>query len=204
MNTQTPVLTYTYIEVQALLSLIREADIARLLQIYRVLGCEARAGLDANDVLSEVVCKVLAMERAWPKDQNALAYLVETGRSIISNAEKKHVREVATDPVLMEEAEVDPHADDLWMQVVTPPSDIQLAQHQTYVTLDQWIDKIKKLFVGDEDATCFLTQKLAETKKAAILIACKFTDQIYRNVEKRIKDKVRNRFPQGLPWWEID
>lgn len=202
MDTQTPGLTYTYTEVQALLASIRKTDIARLHQIYRVMGCEARAGLDVNDVFSEVVCKVLAMERTWPREQDTLAYFVETGRSIISNGEKKHVREVATDPAVMDETAVDPHAAAPW-RVVTPALDIQLAQCQADATLDQWLGKIKELFIGDEDATCFITQKLAEMKKAAILIACKFTDQVYRNVEKRIKDKVRKGFPQGLPWWEI-
>lgn len=203
MNTQTSGLTYTYIEVQMLLNSLSKADIARLLQIYRGMGCEQRSGLDAHDVFSEVACKVLAMERAWPREVDPLAYIVETGRSVISNEEKKYVREVATDPDELTRNEVDSRASKPRMEVVTPSPDIQAAQCQTDATLDDWIGKIQELFVGDKDATCFISQKLAEMKKAAILIVCKFTDQSYRNVEKRIKDKVRKRFPKGFPWWEI-
>ena len=200
MDTQ--ILELTYIEVQALLNSLSEADIARLLQTYSVMGCEPRAGLAAHDVFSEVACKVLAMERAWPRDVDTLPYLVETGRSVISNEEKKYVREIATDLEVIDRV-VDPHAIEPWMEVVAPSPDIQAAQLQTGATLDEWVGKVQELFVGDEEAKCFITQRLAEMKKAAILHACKFTDQTYRNVEKRIKDKVRKRFPKGFPWWEI-
>jgi uncharacterized protein YeaO (DUF488 family) len=203
MDTQTTGLTYTYIEVQELLNSLSEADIARLLQIYRVMGCGPRAGLDAQDVFSEVACKVLAMERAWPREVDTLAYLVGTGRSVISNEEKKYVREVAADPDVIDGVEVEPHAAEPWMDVVAPSPDIQAAQCQTDATLYEWIEKIQELFVGDENAACFIAKKLEEMKKSAILLACGFTEQVYRNVEKRIKDKVRKRFPQGFPWWEI-
>lgn len=203
MDAQTLGLTYTYIEVQALLISLSESDITRLLQTYHVMGCEPRAGLAAHDVFSEVACKVLAMGRAWPREVDTLPYLVETGRSVISNEEKKHVREVAADPDVIDGVEVEPHAAAPWMGVVSPSPDNQTAQCQTDATLDEWTGKIQELFVGDEDATCFITKKLDEMKKAAILLACEFTEQVYRNVEKRIKDKVRKRFPQGFPWWEI-
>ncbi|MEZ0122110.1 MAG: hypothetical protein AB9Q23_09960 [Candidatus Reddybacter sp.] len=201
MDTQT--LELTYIEVKALLISLSEADKARLLQIYHVMGCEPRAGLAAHDVFSEVACKVLTMERAWPREVDTLPYLVETGRSVISNEEKKYVREVATGSEVIDGIEVDPHAAEPWMEVVAPSLDTQAAQLQADATLVEWVGKVQELFVGDEDAKCFITQKLAEMKKAAILLACKFTDQAYRNVEKRIKDKVRKRFPKGFPWWEV-
>lgn len=203
MDKQTEGLTYTYIEVQALLTSLSEADIACLLQSYRIMGCEPRAGLSAHDVLSEVTCKVLASDRAWPRTVDTLPYLVETGRSVISNEEKKYVREMSTDPNEIGEYEVDTPTAESWMEVVVPSPVLLVAQCQADTTLDEWIGKVRELFVSDEDAMCFITQKLAEMKKAAILLACKFSDQTYRSVEKRIKDKVRKRFPRGIPWWEI-
>lgn len=204
MDTQTAGLTYTYIEVQTLLTSLSKADIARLIQSYRAMGCEPRAGLTAHDVISEVCCKVLAMERAWPREVDTLAYLVETGRSVIANEEKKYVREVATEPGDMEGVEVDQNAADPWMGIVAPSPDNQAVRSHSDATLDEWIGKIQELFAGDEEAICFIAKKLEEMKKAAILLACEFTDQIYRNVEKRLKDKVRKRFPKGLPWWEFE
>ncbi len=55
------------------------------------------------------------MERAWPQEVGTLAYLVETGRSVIANEEKKYVREVATEPGDMEGVEVDQNTADHWM-----------------------------------------------------------------------------------------
>ncbi|TNE75240.1 MAG: hypothetical protein EP334_10670 [Gammaproteobacteria bacterium] len=202
MDKQTKELTYTYLEVQALLSSLSEADIARLLQSYRIMGCESRAGLAAHDILSEVTCKVLASDRAWPREVDTLPYLIATGRSVISNEEKKHVREVSTNPSEIGEYEVDTQTAGLRMEVVAPP-EFQAAQCQADAILDEWVEKVRELFVSDKDAMCFITQKLAEMKKAAILLACQFSDQAYRSVEKRIKDKVRKRFPEGIPWWEI-
>lgn len=198
MSTQTEAATYTYIEVQALLASISEVDIARLLQTYRVLGCEARSGLTAQDVFSEVCCKVLALERAWPRSVATIAFLVETGRSVVANEEKKYSRHVSSDPDDMNEDDAE-----VLRNGVFPSPDTQIAQDQSETKLEEWITRIEELFASDEEAKCFITQKLAAMEKAAISLACKFTDQVYRNVEKRIKDKVRKRFPKGIPWWEI-
>lgn len=204
MDTQTAESNYTYIEVQTILNSLSEANIARLLQIYSVMGCEQRAGLASRDVFHDVTCKVLAMERAWPREVDPLAFLVETGRSVISNEEKKYVREVVTDPEEMDRDKIDPQTSEPWMEDAVPAPDVQVVLSQSNTKLDEWVKKVQELFADDEDATCFITKKLSELKKAAILLACKFTDQTYRNVEKRIKDKVRKRFPKGLPWWEIE
>jgi hypothetical protein len=80
----------------------------------------------------------------------------------------------------------------------------QLEQSGSSNCLLEWITKIQNLFEQDKDASCFINQKLAEQKKKKILILCEFTEQVYRNVEKRIKDKARKRFPNGFPWWEIE
>jgi hypothetical protein len=203
MNIQTPELTYGYTEVQKLLGSLSDADNTRLLQIYRTSGCEQRAGLTAHDVLSEVVCKLLAMERTWPREVETMPYLVETGRSVISNEEKKRTREIATDPELLDRDEVNPHTSVTWVEATHPSPATQATQCQADLNIEEWVCMMKELFYGDDDATCFIKKRLSDFKKAAIIVACNFTDQTYRNVEKRIKDKVRKRFPQGFPWWEI-
>jgi len=71
-------------------------------------------------------------------------------------------------------------------------------------SVSEWVEKILQLFISDKEATCYLKQKLESIKKAMILTICEFNEQIYRNVEKRIKDKARKQFPKGIPWWEID
>lgn len=201
MEAKTENLTYT--EVQELLRSLSESDRARLLQIYRTDGCEQRAGLSAHDVLAEVVCKVLAMERVWPRGIDTLPYLVTSGRSMISNAEKKYSREITTDPLEIDKGNVESHTTNHQLETVvhTPENTAEMCQSNEII--DKWIVKIRELFADDKDATCFITQKLAALKKATILNICKFTDKVYRNVEKRIKDKVRKKFPKGFPWWEI-
>lgn len=191
-------LPYTYSEVQNRLAALSKADVARLLQAYSVLGCEVRAGLAPEDVLNQVCSKALSLKRPWKHDLEAIPYLLESGRSEISNEEKKYSRNVFTESDQMEgEGGILPIA------LSHPSPEVQFAKQQSDTLLTEWMKKIQDLFVDDVDATCLITQKLAELKKAAILLACKFTDQIYRNVEKRIKDKIRKRFPKGFPWWEL-
>lgn len=203
MDIQTLGSNYTYAEVQARLSALSEADIARLIQIFGVMGCESRAGLSANDVISEVVSRVLSMERQWPRDVGILPYMVQTGRSVVSDEEKKYVREVKAAPEQIEGESVGSNIANHGMRATKPSPDSQISQMQREKIITVWIEKIQTLFAGDEEATCFIAQKLAALKKAAILIACELTDQTYRNVEKRIKDKARKKFPNGLPWWEM-
>lgn len=189
---------YTFSEVKKRLDGLTEADITRLLQAYSVMGCEARAGLASRDVLHEVCRKALALDRVWPRHLEAVPYLIESGHSEISNEVKKYSRHVFTESDQMEgEGGIHPLA------LAHPSPEAKLAQYQSETQLADWIKKIQDLFANDGDATCYITQKLAEMKKAAILLACRFTDPIYRNVEKRIKDKIRKRFPKGFPWWEL-
>lgn len=197
---------YTEIEVQDLLDSLREADIARLFQIYRTLGCSARAGLSEHDVLGHAISQALSQERPWPRDLNAISYLKQSGRSIISNEEEKRSKLIIT-PTIDELSTVN----DEYLKPTSaiaklshPVAETHIEQVQSNSVITGWINKIQQLFEGDQDASCFIRGKLAEQKKAKILILCKFTDQVYRNVEKRIKDKVRKRFPNGLPWWEVE
>jgi len=197
---------YSEIEVQDLLDNLAEPDIARLLQAYRSLGCAARTGLSEHDVLGQVVMKALSLERRWPRNVKTIIFFIETGKSVISNEEEKHSKLIVT-PTIDDLLSTD---DDSLMTTSTTaklshaPAESVIELGQTVTLIDSWIQKIKQLFEGDPEADCFITQKLNDQKKSKILILCEFTDQIYRNVEKRVKDKVRKRFPNGLPWWEVE
>ena len=187
-------LNYSYIEVQRLLSSLSEADITRLLQSYRIMGCDRRAAMTDKDVLGVVVKKVLTMERAWPRNESVLPYLIETGRSEISNEAKKIQRRVTTDP-----AEIERMLD---AQIAGPECHIE--HHQFEDEIVRWIDKVRMIFANDQEASCFIDRKLEGEKKAVIMRLCDLSDRVYRNVEKRIKDKVRKKFPKGLPWQEAE
>lgn len=195
---------YTYTEVLELLEAISKADVARLIQAYSLCGCDTRAGMSANEVLAEVAQKVLAGERAWPRSEKTLPYFLETGRSVISNEEKKYGRVDTTEPGQIEIDGVASDRPESLHEGTKVSPETHLAHSQKQSILSEWIVKIQQLFADDVDATCFMEKKLAEMKKAAILVACKFTDQGYRTTEKRIKDKIRKRFPKGFPWWEIE
>lgn len=196
---------FSEIEVQDLLDNLAEPDIARLLQIYRTLGCTARTGLSEHDVFGQVVMKALSLERRWPRNVNSISFFIETGKSVISNEEEKYAKLIVTPTI---DELLTTNDDSLTPTSATAklshaPAESVIAHGQTVTLIDTWIQKIKQLFEDDPQADCFITQKLNEQKKSKILNLCEFTDQVYRNVEKRVKDKVRKRFPNGLPWWEV-
>lgn len=196
---------YAEMEVQEQLECIKDVDFARLLQIYRILGCEARAGLSGHDVLARVVEQALSLERSWPRGLPSLSYLTQSGRSIISNAEEKHSKLVITATIddLSSGDDEASKPSSATAKLADPAPEIHIEATQSKAIIAEWICKIQQLFEEDSDASCFIKQKLASQKKSKILILCEFTEQAYRNVEKRIKDKVRKRFPNGLPWWEV-
>lgn len=197
---------YSEIEVQDLLQNLTRSDIARSLQIYRTLGCYARAGLSEDDVLGQVVLKALSLDRRWPRNIETISFLVTTGKSIISNEAEKQAKLIITptiDQLLTSKDDaLIPTSATTKLSHAPAESTIEYSQSENAVTT--WTQKVKQLFEDDPEAHCFIKQKLNEQKKSAILILCVFTDQVYRNVEKRIKDKVRKRFPNGLPWWEVE
>lgn len=201
MNTGT---YYSEIEVQDCLDNLEEADIARALQTYRTLGCHARSGLSDRDVLGQVIVKALSLERRWPRDVKSISFLIETGRSIISNEEGKYSK-LTTTPAFDELSVVDETSKPTrtGAKLSNPAAEAYIEQTQSDSVISEWINKIHEMFLDDQEASCFIRGKLAEYKKAEILALCEFVDQVYRNVEKRIKDKVRKRFPNGLPWWEV-
>lgn len=196
---------YSEIEVQDLLDNLSRPDIARLLQVYRTLGCTARTGLSEHDILGQVVVKALSLERLWPRDVKAISFFIETGKSVISNEEEKHSRLIVT-PTVDELLAVDDESlrpTSATAKLSHAPAETSIEHSQSENLITTWVRKIQLLFEDDPEAHCFIKQKLDEQKKSKILILCEFTDQVYRNVEKRVKDKVRKRFPNGLPWWEV-
>ncbi|MEW7974778.1 MAG: hypothetical protein AB2821_14980 [Candidatus Thiodiazotropha endolucinida] len=196
---------YNEIEIQDLIENLEDADIARSLQVYRTLGCDARSGLSAHDVLGQVIVKALSLERKWPRDLNAISFFVETGKSIISNEEDKHSKLTITASVdkliAVNDESLKPTS--ATAKFTHESTEVGIENSQSEDTIATWIKKIQRLFKDDAQADCFIKQKIQEHKKSKILDLCNFTDQVYRNVEKRVKDKVRKRFPNGLPWWEV-
>lgn len=197
---------YSDIEVQDLLEKMSDADKIRALRVYRTLGCNARTGLSENDVFNQVIVKALSLERKWPKNLTEVAFFKETGRSIISNEGDKYSK-LAVMPAI---DELFIHSESSFAQTsaTTKLSHVSVetlaADHESDNLISTWVKKIQQLFEDDPQADCFIKQKLNEQKKSKILDACSFTDQVYRNVEKRVKDKVKKRFPNGFPWWELE
>lgn len=194
---------FSDIEVQDKLAELTELELARICQIYRQDGCEGRAGMSDSDVLNEVVTKVLACERRWPVGERMVPFLVMTGRSIISNEEEKRSPMVYTDTtenVIDGDSEMSIAP---LMKLSSAPAELPIEEMESAKIISSWIVKINEIFETDEDAMCYLKSHLAKVVKAKILTLCNFTDQVYRNVEKRIKDKMRKRFPEGIKWWEI-
>lgn len=197
---------YNEIEVQDLIDNLKNADVARSLQVYRTLGCAARSGLSEHDIFAHVVVEALSLKRRWPRDLKAISFFIKTGKSIISNEEEKYSRLSIMDSVdelsTTDDEMLKPTSATAKFSHASAEANIEHAQSKNIISI--WIQKIQQLFEDDPQADCFITQKLNEQKKSRILTLCEFTDQVYRNVEKRVKDKVRKRFPNGLPWWEVE
>lgn len=194
---------FSGIEVQDQLAELTELEIARICQIYRQDGCERRAGMSTLDVINEVISKVLACERRWPVGERMVPFLVMTGRSIISNEEEKRSPMAYVDrmeDVIDGDREM-PLAP--LMKLSSAPAEHPIEEMESANIISNWITKIHDIFKTDEDAICYLKSHLSREVKSKILILCGFTDQMYRNVEKRIKDKMRKRYPEGIQWWEI-
>lgn len=194
---------FSEIEVQDKLEALTEMEMARICQIYRQDGCDARAGMSYSDVMNEVIAKVLARDRRWPIGEKIVPFLVMTGRSIISNEEEKRSPIAYTDSMesVMDggsEMSIAP-----LMKLSSAPAERPLEDMESANIISYWITKINETFEADEDAMCYLKNHLAKVVKSKILNICNFTDQVYRNVEKRIKDKMHKRFPEGIKWWEI-
>lgn len=194
---------FSDIEVQDKLAELTELEIAKICQIYRQDGCEGRAGMSDSDVINEVITKVLACERRWPVGEQMVPFLVMTGRSIISNEEEKRSPMAYTDSM---ENVIDGNSEmpiAPLMKLSSAPAEQPIEEMESVKIISNWIIKINEIFETDENAMCYLKNQLAKVVKSKILTLCNFTDQTYRNVEKRIKDKMRKRFPEGIKWWEI-
>lgn len=194
---------FSDIEVQDKLADLTELEIARICQIYRQDGCEGRAGMSDSDVINEVITKVLACERRWPVGEQVVPFLVMTGRSIISNEEEKRSPMAYMDSM---ENVIDGDSEmpiSPLMKLSSAPAEQPIEEIESAKIISNWITKINEIFETDEDAICYLKNHLSKVVKSKILTLCNFTDQVYRNVEKRIKDKMRKRFPEGIKWWEI-
>lgn len=195
---------YAQHEIQDILETMDRIQIARMWTMYEASGCEQRTAMTSEDVFNQVVLGALTTRR-WKKDISVEVFFRMTGKSIIDNESKKR----ANQGILSTSALGDEQDNELnrtaRFTVSVPQSSQQSAQDsQSASLIEEWTNKIIDLFSDDNDALCYLYGKLEECKKSVIVVRCKFTDKIYRNVEKRIKDKVRKRHPNGIPWWEIE
>lgn len=222
---------YSAVEIEDMLSNLAQdkASLARIHRYYGGLGCEARSGLTAADIMGEVWVDTLSGVRVWKRGIDTLRHFKEVGRSIISNAAEKRdqlehiesedhlygesgVLSIATAKLSIshpEESEPE-NSKRVIKHIATvkssnPSPENLLVENQKGLTLREWTSKVLDLFSSDSDATCYLKQFLSDnTVKSAIMTACSFSESVYSNVRKRIKDKVWKSFPNGISWWEIN
>jgi len=198
---------YTDIEVQDLIKNLGQADYARLLQIFTKFGCENRAKMKNHDVLHTAIMKTVNNDRKWPKNVKPITFLANVGRSIVSNEEEKYSNETLPSDFndLVEAPDYSIESVHSHIPAKHSHQSVQsdIDSHQNSDEITTWINRIFELFEDDGDATCFLKNRLAELKKLQIMAQCALTEKIYQNTLKRIKDKARKKFPNGVPWWEI-
>lgn len=195
---------YTTVEIEELLEQLQEASIVRICRAYSLSGCDARARYAARDIFGMVVVETLDGTRTWPRSVGLETYFRQQGRSIIDRERKKnqpHSLVESHDELLM--SEDIPSSAVAKFSHVAPESYIE--QQQSQELLRAWTDKVFELFSDDADALCYLKQLMSDhNKKSAIQKVCNLTEALYNNVRKRLKDKMRKRFPNGIAWWEIE
>lgn len=218
---------YSVIEIEDMLAeLARDNALsARICRYYNGLGCEPRCGLTAPDIMGDVWVDTLSGVRTWKRGIDTYKHFREAGHSIISNAADKHCRlehlesedhlygesgalSIATSklslPSPSEEGLSKTAKHVATIKASHPPAENQLVENQRHMTLRELTNKVLEVFKNDSDAMCYLSQYMSEnTVKAAIMAACSFTESVYNNVRKRIKDKARKQFSGGINWWEI-
>ncbi len=195
---------YSTVEIEDLLAALQEASIVKICRAYNLLGSEARSGYAAADIFGMVVTESLSGTRVWPRGVNLEAYFHQQGRSIIDREGKKYQRHslLESHDELLISPEI-PSSAFAQLSHESPESSIE--QHQALSFLREWTNRVFELFSDDAQALCYLNQLLAEkTKKSVVIEICNLTETLYNNVRKRIKDKVRKRFPKGIAWWEVE
>ncbi len=195
---------YSVAEVEELIEKLvnDEAMTTKICKAYAILGCEQRAGMSPEDLIAQVQVDTFDGTRSWKRNITIERHFFENGRSIIDNIGKKYSRHIFAD---------DPHnVCDLKKPDIETRNcshhlpDEHLHLYQSQGIWEEWSQKILELFSEDSAALCYLKQHLIDnTGKKAIMEACNLTQQIYGNTRKRIKDKVKKRFPGGIKWWEI-
>ncbi|RDL44149.1 hypothetical protein DN730_10980 [Marinomonas piezotolerans] len=221
---------YSVVEIEDMLSNLAQdkASLARIYRYYEGLGCEPRTGLTPEDIMVEVWLDTLSEVRIWKRGIETLKHFKEVGRSVISNAADKQdqlehiesedqlygengVLSIATAKLSISHQGVSKQESSkrvvkhtATVKSSAPSPENLLVEHQKGMNLKEWTSKVLDLFRSDSDVMCYLKQFLNDnTIKPAIMDACSFSESVYNNVRKRIKDKVRKRLPNGINWWEI-
>ena len=195
---------YSAMEIEDLLSTLKEVVIVRVCRTYTLSGCEALSGFSAKDIFGMVTVETLNGTRNWPRSVGLETYYRQQGRSIIDRERKKYQRHS-----LVQSHDELPLGDDMPSSALAKfshaPAESGIEQQQANNLVKTWTTKVLELFSDDSDALCYLNQLIEDnTKKSAIQKICQLSEALYNNVRKRIKDKVKKRFPNGIAWWEIE
>jgi len=154
---------YTEIEILEKINGLSQIEVIKIHKVYRTFGCEKRTGLTEQDVFQHVILKALeSVGRPWPIGVSAVAFIIQTGKSHISNESERRLKlhyipEV--DDILTDENNII----NLTVPILIPYSDSSLQNSEELDFFNMWM----------RNAQCFLEKKLDNQKKSAILKNCK-------------------------------
>jgi len=198
MNQETEL--FTPLEIEERILNISDVEIAKLIMIFKSMGCKNRIGWDEFELLNHVVERVLEGRRKkWRKDLDILTFLSSAGRSLIDNEEKK--REKTTDNhVEIDEFQKSSSSNDenelLAMNSSTLPDEVIEITENNNANL-QLYEKITAMFKDNESILCILKQKYEDVKKAMILKICSISEDEYISANNKIKYKLKKEYPHG-------
>lgn len=189
---------YSQVKIEEIIENITDADISRLISLFKNMGCENRIGWDELELLSQVIQHVLDGNRTWPKYVNTITFLKNTGRSLIDNEKKK--RKILDNSVEIDEfhESSSPNNSTEILAInssAQPDQTIELEENDS--TNKLLYEKIVSLFKDNKSILCILKQKLEGVKKVMIIEICSITEDTYTSSMNKIKYQLKKLYPSG-------
>ncbi len=190
---------FSLVEVEERITKVTDADIGRLINLFKNMGCNRRTNLDEKELLNIVIKKVLEGERKWPTNVEMITFFKNAGRSLIKSEENKKSK--STD----KSVEIDE-----FQKTSSPQDTRELLAMNSNLSPDQDLEtedenkanmllheKIISLFKDDKSILCILKKMLEDTKKAMILRICSITEKEYLSSRNKIKYQLKKSYPAG-------
>lgn len=175
-------------EIRGILGQFSKADLVRLKRI--AIRYSDGTSMDADDLASEAITKVIAGERVWPRDMAAIPFLANAMRSLAWATRQRD----ENDPL---EASEDIHAPSAAAADVSDPA----GSAEQILTRSRNLKEIQQqlldLFDDDEEAELILIGIFDDCSADEIRSIANMDETTYNSARRRMRRKINKAFPEG-------